>query len=338
MRRTELDLCRLTACIMVLFIHTSAALYHICPLDASAFVPLSLISTMMRGGVPVFFMLTGALFLNRETLNLRRFLKTHVLRLILLFAFWSLVYALGSRLVARDFGDWYQFFFDLAKGHYHLWFLTAMALCCLFLPVAHAAIHKGQLKGEYLLFLFFGVSILCANCNLTPDTALILNRITLDFSLDYLPYLGYAVWGWWLSRQHFGRQWLLIAPAGFLLCTALTTWGNIWYSNYKEVADGWLFSYFSLSTLTQATMCFCFFQALKDRPFRRPRLWAALADCTLGVYLLHPLFINILEALGLPMTLEAPVLSILGFTAVLAAVCFAAVALGRKIPVIRKLI
>ena len=218
MRRTELDLCRLTACIMVLFIHTSAALYHICPLDASAFVPLSLISTMMRGGVPVFFMLTGALFLNRETLNLRRFLKTHVLRLILLFAFWSLVYALGSRLVARDFGDWYQFFFDLAKGHYHLWFLTAMALCCLFLPVAHAAIHKGQLKGEYLLFLFFGVSILCANCNLTPDTALILNRITLDFSLDYLPYLGYGVWGWWLSRQRFGRQWLFIAPAVFLLC------------------------------------------------------------------------------------------------------------------------
>ena len=104
------------------------------------------------------------------------------------------------------------------------------------------------------------------------------------------------------------------------------------------MADGWLFSYFSLSTLTQATMCFCFFQALKDRPFRRPRLWAALADCTLGVYLLHPLFINILEALGLSMTLEAPALSILGFTAVLAAVCFAAVALGRKIPIIRKLI
>lgn len=338
MRRTELDLCRLTACVMILFIHTSAALYHICPLDAPAFLPLSLISTMMRGGVPVFFMLTGALFLERETLDLRRFLKSHVLRLILLFAFWSLAYALGSRLAAGTFGDWYTFFFDLARGHYHLWFLTAMALCCLFLPVAHAAIHKGQLKGEYLLFLFFGVSILCANCNLTPDTALILNRITMDFSLDYLPYLGYAVWGWWLSRRHFGKQWLVIAPAAFLVCTALTTWGNIWYSNYKEVADGWLFSYFSLSSLTQATMCFCFFQALKGREFGHPRLWAALADYSLGVYLLHPLFISILEALGLSMTLEAPVLSTLGFTAALLAVCFAAVALGRKIPVIRKLI
>ena len=78
MRRTELDLCRLTACIMVLLIHTSAALYHICPLDASAFVPLSLISTMMRGGVPVFFMLTGALFLNRETLALRLIPKSQL--------------------------------------------------------------------------------------------------------------------------------------------------------------------------------------------------------------------------------------------------------------------
>lgn len=338
MRRTELDLCRLTACLMVLFIHTSAELYHSCPLDSPAFLSLSFLSTMMRGGVPLFFMLTGALFLSRPALPLRRFLKTHVLRLLGLFCFWSLVYALGARLVAGSFGDPYQFFFDLAKGHYHLWFLTAMALCCLFLPVAHAAMHEGRLSGGYLLFLFFGVSILCANCNLTPDTALILNRVTLNFSLDYLPYLGYAVWGWWLSRQRFGRPWLIIAPAGFLLCTALTTWGNVWYSHYKAVADGWLFSYFSLSTLTQATMVFCFFQALKGRPFRRAGLLAGLADCTLGVYLLHPMLINILQALGLPMTLTRPMSSLLVFTVVLAAACFALTAAGKRIPLLRKLI
>lgn len=338
MRRTELDLCRITACVMVLFIHTSAQLYHSCPIDHPSFVPLSFISTMMRGGVPVFFMLTGALFFSREELERKLFLKSHVLRLLGLFCFWSLVYALGSRLAAGNFGDPYQFFYDLAKGHYHLWFLPAMALCCLFLPVAHAALRGGKLSAGYLLFLFFGVSILCANCNLTPDTALVLNRITLNFSLDYLPYLGYAVWGYWLSRQCFGRRWLFIAPAVYLLCTAATAWGNIWYSHYKQIADGWLFSYFSLSSLTQATMVFCFFQAMKAHTFRHPGLWAALADCTLGVYLLHPMLINILELLGLPLTLNRPVLSLLGFTAVLAAACFAAAALGRRIPVIRKLI
>ena len=69
MRRTELDLCRIAACLMVLFIHTSAELYHICLLDSPAFLSLSFISTMMRGSVPVFFMLTGALFLSRERLE-----------------------------------------------------------------------------------------------------------------------------------------------------------------------------------------------------------------------------------------------------------------------------
>ena len=81
-----------------------------------------------------------------------------------------------------------------------------MVLCCLFLPVAHAAIHGGKLPVGYLLFLFFGVSILFANFNLTPDTAPILYRITLNFSFDYLPYLGYAAWGYWLSSREFKKN------------------------------------------------------------------------------------------------------------------------------------
>ena len=206
------------------------------------------------------------------------------------------------------------------------------------LPVAHAAIHGGKLPVGYLLFLFFGVSILFANFNLTPDTAPILYRITLNFSFDYLPYLGYAVWGYWLSGKDFKKGWLIIAPAVFLLVTAITTWGNIWYSNYKQVADGWLFSYFSLPSLIQATMIFCFFQALKDREFKHPRLWAVLADATLGIYLLHPMLINILQLLGFNMSLDRPVLSVLGFTAVLALVCTLLALAGKKIPLIRKLL
>ena len=120
--------------------------------------------------------------------------------------------------------------------------------------------------------------------------------------------------------------------------TILTTWGNIWYSNYKQVADGWLFSYFSLPSLIQATMIFCFFQALKGLQFRHPKAWAALADATLGIYLLHPMLINILQLLGLNMSLDRPVLSVLGFTAVLALVCTLLALAAKKMPLIRKLL
>ena len=171
------------------------------------------------------------------------------MRLLLLFCFWSLAYALLSRLASGSFGSLYDFVYSFVQGHYHLWFLTAMVLCCLFLrrptpPSTGAACPQAICSSSFSAW-----SILFANFNLTPDTAPILYRITLNFSFDYLPYLGYAVWGCWLSRREFKKAWLLIAPAVFLAVTVLTTWGNIWYSHYKQVADGWLFSYFSLPSL-----------------------------------------------------------------------------------------
>lgn len=338
MRRTELDLCRITACLMVLLIHTSAEIYHNCPIDSAAFAPLMALSTMARGSVPVFFMLTGALFLSRETIDLRQFFKKHVLVLIGLYFLWSLLYALAVRFAAGSFGSVYDFFYDVAAGYYHMWFIPAMVLCYLFLPPLSCAIHGKKLDIRYPLFLFFFLGLFLANCNLTPDTALILNRLTLFFRLEFFPYLGYAVWGYWLSRREFSSRWLYIAPIIFVLCTAITTVGNLWYSGYKGEADGWLFSYFSLPSFIQASAIFCFFLALKGRRFRGEKLIRALSDCTLGVYLMHPLLINLLEQLGLSASLERPVISLLLFTLVLAVVCFTLTAIAKKIPGIRKLL
>ena len=86
-RRYELDLCRICACVMVLVIHACSGVYHDCPLDSAAFVPLNFISTAVRGSVPLFFMLSGTLMLDRERLELRPFLRGHVLRLLVLFCF-----------------------------------------------------------------------------------------------------------------------------------------------------------------------------------------------------------------------------------------------------------
>ena len=338
MRRTELDMCRITACLMVLVIHASADIYHTLPLGTAAFWGMSLISTAVRGAVPVFFMLTGALMLGRETLDTKNILLRHALYLTGIYYLWSLLYALGSRFIAGDFGSVYDFFYSVAAGHYHLWFLPAMALCYLFLPPVSAAIHGKKLDAKYLLGLFFGLGLLMANCNLTPDTALILNRITLNFSLDYLPYLGYGIWGWWLGTKEMPKCTAWLAPLVFLAVTLVTNVGNVWYSHCKSVADGWLFSYFSLPSFLQATCIFCFFLARKDRAWRHGEAIAALADCTLGVYLIHPLMINALERIGLTVTPEAPFSGLLLLVLTLAVLCFALVYIAKKIPVIRKLL
>ena len=323
---------------MVIVIHTSAEVYHLIPLATPAFVAVSAICTAVRGSVPVFFMLSGALLLDREATGRRPYLGKHALRLTGLFFLWSLLYALGSRLAAGSFGSAYSFFYDLAAGHYHMWFLPAMIVCYLFMPPVSCALRGERLAPRYLLLLFFTVVLLCANMNLTPDTALILNRLTLHLRPEYLQYLGYAVWGYYLSTRRFGRRWLYIAPAVFLAVTALTTAGNVWYSIYKGGADGWLFSYFSLPSFLQASSIFCFFLALKDRDFKAVPLVTYLSDCTLGVYLMHPLILNLLERLGLTVDPAFPVSTLLLTTAVLAIACFALTAAAKKIPGVRRLL
>lgn len=337
MRRTELDLCRILGCLMVLAIHAGAEIYQRIHLYTFDFVVINFISTAVRGGVPLFFMLSGALILSKERLDVKKFLKNHALYLTGIFFLWSLIYALLSRVVSGEFGGVYDFVYSLIAGHYHMWFMPAMVVCYLFMPPAHALIHGQRLEAKYLLWLFFGLVLLTSNMNLTPDTAPILHKITLNFSLDWLGYMGYAVWGWWLAARKLPKNTVWLAPLVFLGCTALAAWGNHWYSNYKSTADGWLFSYFSLPSFIQASAIFCFFLSLRGRKFKQAKAIRALADCTLGVYLIHPMMINVLELAGLGISADAPVSGLLVLCLVLALSCFALVYIAKRIPIIRKL-
>jgi len=267
MRRTELDLCRVFACLLILMIHAAADIYHELPLPGAAFFAVTFLSTLSRAGLPLFFMLTGTLLLTREKLDLRQNFIHRVLRFTGMYYLWSLFYAL-ARALSGAFEGPYDFLYAVVAGHYHLWFLPAMVMVCLFLPVVHAAIHGGKLDGRYVVGLFLFLGVFLVNCNLTPDPAPLLYRFTQNFSLDYLPYLGYAVWGWWLSKKEFPRRTLWLAPLVFLLVTLLATLANRWYSFTRGDADGWLFSHFSLPGFLQTTCCFCFFLALKGKKLR----------------------------------------------------------------------
>jgi len=338
MRRTELDLCRITGCLMVLIIHASADIYHQLPLESLDFTLINFIASSVRSGVPIFFMLTGALMLGREKLDTKNLLKNHALYLAGIFLLWSLIYLVLKAILAGDFPDAYGFVYSLVSGHYHMWFIPAMIVCYLFTPPAHAAIHGQKLDARYLLGMFFGLVLLTSNMNLTPDTSPLLYKITTHFSFDYLGYMGYVVWGWWLSTRKMPKQTIWAAPLVFLLCCIVTSAANQWYSISKETADGWLFSYFSLPNFIEATAVFCFFLSLKDRHFRKPEIIRTLSDCTLGVYLIHPMMINLLEKLGIVITPKAPVSGLLALFAVLAVSCFALVAVAKRIPFVKKLL
>ena len=48
MRRTELDVCRIHACLSILMIHAAADIYHELPLGSAAFFAVTFLSTICR--------------------------------------------------------------------------------------------------------------------------------------------------------------------------------------------------------------------------------------------------------------------------------------------------
>ena len=65
-RRTELDLCRIAACLGVVLIHANSEGFHIEPFDSWNFWVLDLLATGARFAVPIFFMLSGALLGSKD--------------------------------------------------------------------------------------------------------------------------------------------------------------------------------------------------------------------------------------------------------------------------------
>ena len=325
------------ACLVVILSHASGDGFHMALLGTRRFWALCLASTLGRSSIPLFFMLSGALLLSRERMDPWQNLKKRVAHMLGLFFVWSLAYAL-MRAVTGAFESFYDFAYAVVTGHYHLWFLPAMAVVYLFMPVVHAALHGGKLDGRYLLLLFFFLGVFLTNCNLTPDAAPILNRFTQIFSLDSLPYLGYAVWGWWLYQQEMPRRTLWLAPLVWLAALIAATQINFWYSSYRADADGLTFNFFSLPNVVMSTAAFCFFLALRGHSFRCARAVTEAAECTLGVYLLHPLVLNVLKMLGINIRYFHVPLDTLIRYLLLVVISFPLAWLLRKIPGIRKLL
>ena len=293
MRRAELDLCRVIACLAVAAIHTAMLFWDFSP-AAPAWAFWNLFSLAVRFGVPLFFLLSGALLLGRETLDFRRCLR-RVLRLALLFYVWSALCRLIDAACGRVWMDGTPLVLLILQGYYHLWFLPALALCYCALPLLHAAIHGGAdnlRRGARLLFF---VVLALAVLDAAPDKPDWLSALLSPWRLSHFRYLIYFLLGWLLTRRTLSARALtalgLAALASLLVLARLNRLAALAAGRAVDAYYGYL--------TPSAALGACFVLAL----CRRLAPWAAkraatlkkLSGCTLGVYLLHPVFIDLLR-------------------------------------------
>lgn len=149
------DLLRLISSVAVIMIHTVMDHRRNIDLGSNDWQIFNIIFASMHFAVPIFFMMSGALFLdpNRE-IKVSTLYRKNILRLLTAYFGWSLIYAIFYAVI----NNWppdivLQLFFT---SHHHLWFLPYLIVLYLLTP-AFRPIARDK---DALLYFVIGACIL----------------------------------------------------------------------------------------------------------------------------------------------------------------------------------
>lgn len=347
-RKTYIDLLRILACFSVIMLHSSSQYWYELSVTDFRWMICNTYDALFRFGVPVFVMISGALFLDREgEVDLKRLYRKNILRLVTAYWFWSFLYGLWDcrQWFGAEGTVWQDYVTEFLLGRYHLWFIPMLAGIYVILPVLKTwTDHASRKQVEYFLALFFVLQIGVATLRipgLSNMGELVLQFINVQLVCSYV---GYFVLGYYLQKYPPDKVWkrkLYGLGCAGAVCAVLASMAiSIW----KGWTNAAAFDSFSLFTCLVAVALFVFFQEkVSGRKWgdKAGRWIRELSANTFGVYLLHILILEILQSVGVDsMFLFGKEISGVWGIPCLAVFCFAAgnvvIALLRRIPLVGK--
>jgi surface polysaccharide O-acyltransferase-like enzyme len=287
-----------------------------------------------RFAVPMFVMLSGALLLSKDY-EIGTFLKKRLVRLLIPFLFWSLIYIAFSFVIEFRSGNRLSFeemarttFVDLRDGSsLHLWYVYMIIGLYLFVPIIGKWVRNSTEK-EIGYFLLVWVCVMIAD---QP----IFERIRPEIDMRYFGgYLGYLVLGHYLRIKSAGSQGrtnalALICIALGLLSTILGTYGVHWY--YNEYVSTF-YEPLSPNILLYSGGLFLWF---KNKDISLPALvWVRnfISKYSYGIFLAHVLILSKLHDFNICWNFINPILGIPVTILLCLIVTSAVVSLVSKLP------
>ena len=316
-RNYSLDMIRLWATMAVVMIHCSSDFIKEFAQNSAEFAVGNVMDALCRLGVPLFVMVSGALFLNEEkTVTIKGILQKNVKPIVAILMFWSAFYAVSYQVVL----PWYRgktvVLMKVVKaflqGHYHLWYLYMTIGLYLITPFLRQFVSKSKLD---LVRLYLGVALLvqftqpCITmaARIFPDLKIlitVIEKCRFDF---FAGYVAYFILGWYLAHVGIPSLW---ARRGIYALSVLSVLGMIGYvqitGNYQDAFDN-----LGLPVLFYSAGVFLWWQnrSLTLTQKQEKRL-VSLSKRTFGVYVVHVFLLNQFQSL-FPYS-QMPLLYVLG--------------------------
>lgn len=341
-----LDVLRLAAMAAVVVIHVSASQFYNIAHTSQFWMIHAVYNSLARWAVPVFVMISGAVFLNKErNITTKKILTKYISRLVVVYFVWSIIYLIFRMTIQGYTAPMNELIKQVLEGHYHLWYIPMLIGLYLIVPVLRYITENKKMTEYYLLLILlftFAIPSFLELMQLIDGRVYVAGNIVIEnLQLNMLSgYIGYFVLGKYLDDISFSRTSLKkVYLAGFIsfIYTAVLTIVSSHSYGYAYIG---FFKNMSLNVLLESVSIFLFVKAscnsLSNN--KAKKIFLRLAKYTFGVYLIHVIVRDIINTYLFTTVSFNPVLSIPIMSLLTVLISMVLSSLLSKIPLINRIL
>lgn len=342
-RNLAFDILRIISALSVVVLHASSP--HLLSNDvySANFKIANFINSLSRFGVPIFVMISGAIFLSEtKAVSIRKIWCKNILRLFIVYAVWSFATYAFQSLYFWKSAFWQQGPLQIINGciysSEHFWFIFMIIGLYALVPLLRTWLHNATPDSLcYFTGLFIVFQVLRTTLPILIDKSLIYKIADMTQITELSGYLGYFVLGYLLTRYELPNKLKAViyglVPVGIVV--------NYFVSNHMSAKQGYysagIYDSFGIFTFINVIALFLFVSDITGKlclGTRSCKIVQNVSLDTLGVYMMHVMTLSFFAEQGIligifPLPIEIPVLSIVCFI-----VCSIISGILRRIPYI----
>ena len=218
-RQYHLDYLRVFASIAIILLHVTAQNMNYVELAGTGWNIYNICNSASSWGVPVFVMISGALFIPRE-IPTKTLYQKYILRMAIAYVVWSAFYAIVDPIGNLIFTEGYHITFveiigNFISGAVHLWFLPMIIALYMCIPLIKQLTKNDNLIKYFLLlsfiFCFIKTQTELVVTNLLSGSVLTIfenvNTLFKNFNINLvLGYTSYFILGFYLNKTEINKK------------------------------------------------------------------------------------------------------------------------------------
>jgi len=304
---TWIDNSRILAIFAVVFLHVAVEVVVRNGVGSQYWWIGNFYDSMVRWSVPVLVMVSGALLLDPgKSEHVSEFYRKRVARILIPILFWS-AFFLGllffkGILIGDDPTPKSVILSILSKTPYHhMWFLYMLIGLYLFTPFLRKITANSTMRELTIMTI---ILFILSSINSAYGKSFGHSKLFINWFLMFLPYyfMGYLI-----RKTNIKPRKLILFSVFFLSVTG-TSLGFYLTAINNGLAKGFYFYEYLSITVIPMSISIMFLLKEFSVPIINKKITKNIALLTLGVYLVHPVFIEIVNRIGFRSELYNPIL------------------------------